>query len=135
VEKKRAKEVREAKKNETSEGVQNAVGEADLLNRELKELKEERKRAEVVSKVEAKAEAKRAKKRAKDTKAAMKAEKQENTALEMQKIPKSRGVGWHKKRGKWQVEFRLDGKIIHGGFFDDHRGAVAKEQQLREHGQ
>jgi hypothetical protein len=49
----------------------------------------------------------------------MKAEKQENarmqhSALEMQKIPKSRGVGWHKKRGKWQVLLTLDGKHIHG---------------------
>jgi hypothetical protein len=87
-------------------------------------------------KVEAKVEAKRAKKRAKDAKAAMKAEKQENarmqhSALEMQKIPKSRGVGWHKKRGKWEVVFRLDGEKKHGGYFDDHREAVAKVQQLR----
>jgi hypothetical protein len=44
-------------------------------------------------------EAKRAKKRAEDAKATMKAEKQENAA----QIPKSRGVGWHKKRGKWEV--------------------------------
>jgi hypothetical protein len=77
-------------------------------------------------KVEAKVEAKRAKKRAKDAKATMKAEKQENAALEMQKIPKSRGVGWHKKRGKWEVAFYLDGKKRHGGYFDDHREAVAK---------
>jgi hypothetical protein len=54
----------------------------------------------------------------------------------MQKIPKSRGVGWVPKRGKWQVRFKLDGKKgRHGGYFDDHREAVAKEQQLREHGQ
>jgi hypothetical protein len=71
----------------------------------------------------------------KDAKAAMKAEKQEKVALEMQKIPKSRGVGWVKKRGKWEVVFRLDGERVHGGYFDDHREAVAKEQQLREHGQ
>jgi hypothetical protein len=73
--------------------------------------------------------------RAKDAKAAMKAEKQEKGALVRQKIPKSRGVGWAKKRGKGQVTFNLDGKKIHGGYFDDHREAVAKEQQLREHGQ
>ena len=82
-------------------------------------------------KVEAKVEAKRAKKRAKDAKATMKAEKQENAALEMQKIPKSWGVGWHKKRGKWNVMCRLDGKKIHGGYFDKHREAVAKVQELR----
>jgi hypothetical protein len=56
----------------------------------------------------------------------------EKAALE---IPKSRGVGWHKKRGKWQVAFCLGGKNWHGGYFDDHREAVAKEQQLREYGQ
>jgi hypothetical protein len=61
----------------------------------------------------------------------MKAEKQEKVALEMQKIPKSWGVGWHKKSGKWKVMFRLDGKQIHGGYFHQHRGAVAKVQQLR----
>jgi hypothetical protein len=44
----------------------------------------------------------------------------------MQKIPKSRGVGWHKKRGKWEVVFRPGGKKGHGGYFDDHREAVAK---------
>ena len=128
AEMKRTKEAKEAKHIEASEGRHNAIGEANLLNRELKE---EGNRV----KVEAKVEAKRAKKRAKDAKAAMKAEKQEKVALEMQKIPKSRGVGWHKKRGKWQVELELDGKRIHGGCFDDHTKAVAKEQQLREHGQ
>jgi hypothetical protein len=54
----------------------------------------------------------------------------------MQKIPKSRGVGWVKKRGKWQVTFnQASGKKVHGGYFDDHSKAVAKEQELREHGQ
>jgi hypothetical protein len=57
----------------------------------------------------------------------MTAEKQEKVALEMQKIPKSRGVGWVKKRGKWEVFVRLDGEKIHGGCFDDHREAVAKD--------
>jgi hypothetical protein len=73
------------------------------------------------------------KERAKNAKAAMKAEKLENAALEMQmqEIPKSRGVRWHKKRGKWEVFVYLDGKKNHGGYFDDHREAVAKEQQLR----
>jgi hypothetical protein len=133
--------------------MQKKIEEANLL---AKERKEERKRAKVEAKVEAKrvkveakmeakrvkveakveakrvkvvakVEAKRAKKRAKDAKATMKAEKQENAALEMQKIPKSRGVGgWHKKRGKWEVVFRLDGGERQGGYFDDPREAVAK---------
>ena len=114
AEMKRTKEAKEAKNIEASEGRQNAIGEANAIGNAIRN---------------------RIAQDAKDAKAAMKAEKQEKVALEMQKIPKSRGVGWVKKRGKWQVVLNLDGKRIHGGCFDDHRGAVAKEQQLREHGQ
>jgi hypothetical protein len=114
AEKKRAKEAREAKKNEKSEGRQNAIGEANAIGNAIRN---------------------RIAQDAKDAKAAMKAEKQEKVALEMQKIPKSRGVGWVKKRGKWHVMLTLDGKRINGGYFDDHSAAVAKEQHLREHGQ
>jgi hypothetical protein len=115
------KEVKEEERKRAKE----AKEEGRKRAKEAKE--EERKRVKVEAEVEAK--------RAKDAKAAMKAEKQENAAPEMQKIPKSRGVGWDKKIMKWQVVFRLDGKKRHGGYFDDHRGAVAKEQQLREYGQ
>ena len=57
------------------------------------------------------------------------------SAVLHQDHPKSRGVGWVKKRDKWQVVLDLYGEKIHGGYFDDHREAVAKEQQLREHSQ
>ena len=107
----------EAKNIETREGRQNAIAEANAIGKA---------NAHIGNRIA---------QDAKDAKAAMKAEKQEKVALEMQKIPKSRGVGWSKKRGKWRVMFKLDGKVIHGGYFDDHREAVAKEQQLREHGQ
>jgi hypothetical protein len=96
----------EAKNIETREGRQNAIAEANAIGNRIAQ-------------------------DAKDAKAAMKAEKQEKVALEMQKIPKSWGVGWHKKRGKWNVMCRLDGKKIHGGYFVEHREAVAKVQELR----
>jgi len=110
---KRAKETTEAKNIETREGRQNAIVEANAIGKA---------NAHIGNRIA---------QDAKDAKAAMKAEKQEKVALEMQKIPKSRGVGWHKKRGKWEVVFRLDGKKKHGGYFDYHREAVAKVQQLR----
>jgi hypothetical protein len=83
-----------------------------LREEKKEERKEERKRLKRAKEEE--------RKRAEDAKAAMKAEKQENAA----QIPKSKGVSWHKERGKWLVFFYLDGKQRHGGYFDDHAKAV-----------
>jgi hypothetical protein len=119
AEMKRTKEVKEAKKNVASDWLQKHI-----VIEESRELKEKRVK-------ERKKELREERKRWKDAKSAIKAEKQENVALEMQKIPKRRGVGGEKKRGKWRVVFKLDGKKVHGGWFAYHSEAVAKVQQLR----
>lgn len=34
------------------------------------------------------------------------------------------GVCWHKSKGKWQVQVRMDGKLHFFGFFDDKEEAI-----------
>lgn len=43
-----------------------------------------------------------------------------------------KNVCWHKKRGKWQVQVRVDRKLVHGGYFSDLGEAARAAIALRE---
>ena len=48
---------------------------------------------------------------------------------------KYRGVYWHKKRRKWQVQFTVHGKNKHFGYFNDEvEAARAYDDEARKHG-
>jgi hypothetical protein len=54
-------------------------------------------------------------------------EKKVALTLAALEVPKSKGVGWDRKRSKWQVQVAAHGKIWHleRFGFDDHTEAIA----------
>jgi hypothetical protein len=120
AEKTRAKEAREAIKNaankEAREGRQNAIGEANLIAKQLREKREKDEKDEKQRKKDEKEERKR-----------VKEEKKVANALAALEVPTSKGVRWDRRRSCWKVQLSAHGKKWHLGQFgfDDHTKAVA----------
>ena len=45
---------------------------------------------------------------------------------------KAKGYTWHKRDKKWQSYIRVDGKLIHGGLFDNEDEARARYLELKK---
>jgi hypothetical protein len=128
AEMKRTKEAKEAKNIETREGRQNAIGEANLL---AKQLREKRKKDEKDEKhrllLQRKEMAKERAKEMKEERKRVKEEKKVADNLAALEVPTSKGVRWDRRHSCWKVQLSAHGKKGHLGCFgfDDHTKAVA----------
>ena len=106
AEMKRAKEALEAKKNETSEGKQNAIEMANRIATQLREKKKDEKDEKHRLLLQSREERKRAKEKAKE----LKEEKKVALALAALEVPTSKGVRRNRRESRWKVQLSAHGK-------------------------